>query len=199
MLEPLVVRGPGVPFSMTNPRISSLWTSRAHTTTRSAKVPLPIQRFFPLSTQWSPSRRAVVARPPAMSEPWSGSVSANAPIAVRSAMRGSQRSRCSGEPQWKMLANARPACTPKKVPKDGSTRDISSDVNPLNSRENGGSRNPSYAPPTRSRSRSGAMRCRGNSASAQYSSAIGRTSCSRNSRSRTISFCSSSGRRVSYA
>ena len=95
-----VAVNPGVPFSRTNPRISSLSTSRAHTTMRSAKVPLPIQRFFPLSTQWSPSRRAVVASPPAMSEPWSGSVSANAPIEVRSAMPGSQRSRCSAEPQW---------------------------------------------------------------------------------------------------
>ena len=78
-----------------------------------------------------------------MSEPCSGSVSANAPIDVRSAMPGSQRSRCSGEPQWKMLANARPAWTPKNVPNDGSTLDSSSDVKPLNSRENGGSRKPS--------------------------------------------------------
>ena len=91
---------PGVPFSRTNPMISSLSTSRAHTTMRSANVPLPIHCFFPLRTQWSPSRRAVVARPPAMSEPCSGSVRAKAPIDVRSAMPGSQRSRCSGEPQW---------------------------------------------------------------------------------------------------
>ena len=42
-----------------------------------------------------------------------------------------------------MLAKASPAWTPKNVPNDGSTLDSSSDVKPLNSRENGGSRKPS--------------------------------------------------------
>ena len=61
-------------------------------TTRSAKVALPIHFFSPSSTHSSPSRRAVVARPPAIPEPTSGSVSPKAPISSIRAIAGSQRS-----------------------------------------------------------------------------------------------------------
>ena len=56
---------PSVPASTTNPLTWSSATSRAHTMIRSAKVALPIHFFCPFSTQTSPSRRAVVVRPPA--------------------------------------------------------------------------------------------------------------------------------------
>jgi hypothetical protein len=56
---------------------------------------LPIQRFCPLSTHRSPSRRAVVRSPAATSEPPVGSVSANAPIFAKVLIGGSQRSCCS--------------------------------------------------------------------------------------------------------
>ena len=55
-------------------------TSFAQMIVMSENVALPIQRFWPFSTHWSPSRRAVVRRPFAESEPESGSVSPNAPI-----------------------------------------------------------------------------------------------------------------------
>ena len=49
-------------------------------------LPLPIHFLRPLSTQESPSRRAVVSSE-TESEPWSGSVRANAPILSSRAMR----------------------------------------------------------------------------------------------------------------
>ena len=54
-------------------------------------VPAPIQRLAPLMTHSPPSSRAVVSRPPAMSEPWSGSVRAKAPSWVKAVRPGSQR------------------------------------------------------------------------------------------------------------
>ena len=89
---------PSVPASTTNPLTWSSATSRAHTMIRSAKVALPIHFFCPFSTQTSPSRRAVVVRPPATPEPTSGSVSANAPICSIRAIGGSQRCFCSSDP-----------------------------------------------------------------------------------------------------
>ena len=62
-------------------------SERAHTTTTSAIEPLPIQRFAPSSTQSSPSRRARVSSA-TESDPWSGSVRANAPIASQPRHRG---------------------------------------------------------------------------------------------------------------
>ncbi len=63
---------------------------RAQTTATSATPPLVIQVFSPLSTQPSPSRRAVV-RMPAGFEPKSGSVSPKQPIAWPRCRRGSHR------------------------------------------------------------------------------------------------------------
>src|SRR2546428_9116116 len=58
-------------------------------TVTSLKVALPIHFFWPLSTQVSPSRRAVVVKPPEVPEPTSGSVRPNAPIFSRRAIGGS--------------------------------------------------------------------------------------------------------------
>jgi hypothetical protein len=131
----LVAVRPGVPFSTTNVFTASSSSSRAKTTTRSAKVPLPIQRLAPLSTHSSPSRRAVVSSPRATSEPPCGSVSAKQPIVFSSIMSGSQRRFCSSEPRITTEPMARPLCTPRKVAMDGSTRAASSEMNPVNSRE----------------------------------------------------------------
>jgi hypothetical protein len=77
----------------------------------SAMLALPIQRLRPLMTYSSPSRRTLVSRWTA-SLPCSGSVSANAPIASRSAIGGSQRSFCSSEPRIAIDCIARFECTP---------------------------------------------------------------------------------------
>ncbi len=98
---------------------------------------LPIQRFCPFSTQESPSRRTVVSR--AMeSEPWSGSVSANAPMRSRVAIPGSHRWRCSSLPSRWIAPIASPDCTPRKVLTLPSPRDISRDTIPAASRESPG-------------------------------------------------------------
>ena len=81
--------------------------SRAHTTTTSAMVPLPIHRFSPSMTHSSPSRRAVVSSA-IESEPWFGSVSAKAPIFSSRAIGGNHRSFCSSEPSMAMEFMASP-------------------------------------------------------------------------------------------
>ncbi|GHJ57576.1 hypothetical protein NOK12_00950 [Nocardioides sp. OK12] len=83
---------------------------------------MPIHFFSPLSTQPSPSRRAVVARPIEMAEPTSGSVRPKAPISSIRAIAGSQRSRCSSEPHRWIEPIASPPWTPMKVPMEGSMR-----------------------------------------------------------------------------
>ena len=84
-------------------------------------VPLPIHFLVPLSTHVSPSRWAVVSRL-TESDPWSGSVSAKAPIVSTVAIDGSQRCFCSSEPSIAIDFIARPACTPRKVPRLPSPR-----------------------------------------------------------------------------
>ena len=112
---------PSAGVSTTKPRTSPESVSRAHTVTRSATVPLPIQRFRPSRIQWSPSRRAVVSNA-IESDPCSGSVSANAPSLSIVDMLGSQRCFCSSEPHIAIDCMARPACTPRNVPSDPSPR-----------------------------------------------------------------------------
>ena len=92
---------------------------------------LPIQRFAPLSTHSSPSRRAVVSMPPATSEPPCGSVSANAPIFSNRLIAGSHRRFCSSEPQVTMVPIASPLCTPKNTDSDGSACANSIEVMPV--------------------------------------------------------------------
>ena len=84
-------------------------------------MPRPIHRLRPFSTQSSPSRRAEVSRA-TESEPWSGSVSANAPSESIRAISGSQRAFCSSEPHIAIDVMARPACTPRTTPRLPSPR-----------------------------------------------------------------------------
>jgi hypothetical protein len=129
----LVAVKPGLSECTTKPLTWLSSRSRAQITVRSANVALPIQRFWPLSTHSSPSRRAVVRSPAATSEPPVGSVSPNAPICSNRAIAGSQRSFCSSEPQLAMLPMASPECTPKKVAREASACAISSAIQPLSS------------------------------------------------------------------
>jgi hypothetical protein len=50
-------------------------------------------------------------------------------------MSGSHRRFCSSEPRITRDPIARPLCTPRKVAIDGSTREASSEMKPVNSRE----------------------------------------------------------------
>ena len=63
-------------------------TSRANTGTTSAVSDPPIQRFSPFKIHLSPTRSAVVASPPAMSEPDNGSVKAKHPCQSNAANLG---------------------------------------------------------------------------------------------------------------
>ena len=89
---------PGVLFSTIKPFTWLSATSRAQITVKSPQVALPIHVFWPLSTQVSPSRRAVVVKPPEVPDPTSGSVSPKEPIFSMRAMGGNQRCFCSSEP-----------------------------------------------------------------------------------------------------
>ena len=176
---------PSVPFSTTKPLTWSSASSRAQITTRSAKDALPIHFFSPSSTHSSPSRRAVVARPPAIPEPTSGSVRPKAPISSIRAIAGSQRSRCSSEPHRWIDPIASPPCTPMNVCIDGSTRAISIATMPSSRLLRAGQPGPSYCRPAMpSSARPGTRSC-GNSARVQKPLITGSTWASMNSRTRS--------------
>ena len=90
--------------------------------TMSHHVALPIHFFCPFSTHVSPSRRQVVVRPRATPEPTSGSVSPKAPTRSQRRSAGSHSACCSSDPHSAMEPMHSPACTPKNVASDGSTR-----------------------------------------------------------------------------
>ena len=92
---------PGVSRGTRKPRTPS--SVRAQTTATSASEPFVIHIFVPLSTQSSPSRRALV-RIDAGSEPASGSVRPKHPIASPAAIFGSHSCFCSSEPK-RQIAN----------------------------------------------------------------------------------------------
>ena len=172
---------PSVPFSTTNPFTwASAW-SRAQMTTRSANEALPIHFFSPSRTHSSPSRRAVVARPPAIPEPVSGSVSPKAPISSIRAIAGSHRSRCSSEPQRSIEPMASPPCTPMKVCIDASTRAISMATMPSSRAPRAGHPGPSYWRPAMPSAASPGTSSCGNSARVQYPLITGSTSDTMNS------------------
>ena len=98
-------------------------------------VPAPIQRLAPLITHSPPSSRAVVASPPAMSEPWSGSVRAKAPICVKAVSPGSQRAFCASEPSWSIMPTISSLWIPTRAERDTSARATSTYMRPLNSLE----------------------------------------------------------------
>src|SRR6267154_2039551 len=72
--------------------------SRAQMIEMSHHGELPIHFFWPLRIQVSPSRLAVVVRPPEVPEPTSGSVKPKQPIFSQRAIGGSHFCFCSSEP-----------------------------------------------------------------------------------------------------
>src|ERR1700744_2907488 len=105
-------------------------TSRAQLIVTSPHVALPIHFFWPSSIQVSPSRRAVVKRPPEAPEPTRGSVKPKEPIFSRRAIGGSHFFFCSSDPHRKIDPIASPLCTPKNVAQEQSTRAISMAIKP---------------------------------------------------------------------
>ena len=108
---------------------------------------LPIQRLAPSSTQESPSRRTVVSSA-TESEPWSGSVSAKAPIRSSVAIPGSQRCLCSSLPSRLIVPMASPDWTPRNVFTLPSPREISRLTMPAASRDSPGQPYPWIVEPT---------------------------------------------------
>src|SRR5258707_14237770 len=114
---------PGVVlFSTMNPLTWLSSRSRAQMTETSHHGALPIQRFSPLRTQLSPSRFAVLVRPPEAPEPTSGSVRPKQPIFSTRAIGGSHFCFCSSDPSREIDPMARPLCTPEKEQDDASMR-----------------------------------------------------------------------------
>jgi len=100
---------------------------------RSHQGALPIQRFWPFRIQLSPSRFAVVVRPPPVPEPTSGSVRPKQPIFSKRAIGGSHFCFCSSVPTSAIEPIARPLCTPQKVAIEQSTRAIAMATRPTRS------------------------------------------------------------------
>ena len=90
---------PGVVlFSTMKPLTWLSATSRAQMIETSHQGELPIHFFWPFKTQVSPSRFAVVVRPPDAPEPTSGSVRPKQPIFSKRAIGGSHFCFCSSDP-----------------------------------------------------------------------------------------------------
>ena len=104
-------------------------SARAHTTATSAMLPLVIQVFSPLSTQPSPSRRAVV-RMPAGFDPKSGSVRPKHPTAFPLCSGGSHFCFCCSLPNQKMGYITSAPCTETKLRTPESTRSSSCMTSP---------------------------------------------------------------------
>ncbi len=96
-------------------------------------VPAPIHRLAPLITHSPFSSRAEVASPPAMSEPWSGSVSAKAPSWVKAVSPGSQRRFCSSEPSSSIMPTISSLWMPTRAESETSARATSTYMRPLKS------------------------------------------------------------------
>src|SRR5438874_13597940 len=86
---------------------------------------LPIQRFSPLRIQVSPSRFAVVSKPPDAPEPTNGSVKPKQPTLSKRAIVGSPFCFCSFDPAIYIDPIASPLCTPTKLENDGAMSAIS--------------------------------------------------------------------------
>ena len=86
---------------------------------RSAAGELVIHRFVPSSTQWPPSRRAVVVSD-AGSEPASGSVRPKLAMVSPDAMPGSHFCLCSWVPASTRICPARPLFVPNIERKAGA-------------------------------------------------------------------------------
>src|SRR5277367_3719318 len=108
-------------------------TSRAQMIETSHQGALPIHFFWPFKDHVSPSRLAVVVRPPPEPEPTSGSVRPKHPIFSMRAIGGSHFCFCSSDPPSAIEVIASPLCTPKKVDIEQSTRAISIMTRPTSS------------------------------------------------------------------
>src|SRR2546427_3835488 len=114
---------PGVVlFSTMKPFTWLSATSRAQMIETSHHGALPIHFFWPLSTQVSPSRFAVVVRPPPVPEPTSGSVRPKHPIFSRRAIGGGHLFLFSSPPPREKGPLARASCTPENDAEHGATR-----------------------------------------------------------------------------
>ena len=98
---------------------------RANSSTVPPKAPFVIHCFAPVIVQPSPSATAAVRSEPA-SEPASGSVSANAPIASPRASGGTKRLRCSSLPKLRIGSVTALVCTATVTPTPASARESSS-------------------------------------------------------------------------
>src|SRR5260221_11979916 len=83
-------------------------------------VALPIQRFWPLRIQVSPSRLAVEVIPPLVPEPTRGSVKPKQPVIAHRAVEGGHICFFFCEPARLLEAKFCLMCTPEKG-EDGST------------------------------------------------------------------------------
>ena len=92
--------------------------------------PLLMKVFWPLTTQWSPSSRAVVLMP-ARSDPAAGSDIAMEPMYSPETNLGSQRAFCSSVVRWLRYGTRMSFCTPRPMPTD-PVRNISSETIWLN-------------------------------------------------------------------
>ncbi len=119
---------PGVPRSTMNAEMP-LWplllSDTAITTIVSPDAPCVMKALLPFSTQWSPSRTAVV-RIAAASLPDPGSVSAQAASFSPRASGARYRSFCSVLPNIAMCDAPRPLCAATDSDTLGSTRASSS-------------------------------------------------------------------------
>jgi hypothetical protein len=121
---------PGVPVGTTKPRTGLSCSSvLAQITAKSAMVPIPIQRFDPLSTQSVPSRVAKVFMLEG-SLPADGSVRPKQPMASPLAILGSHSSLCSSEPNLWIADIASEPCTETKVRKPESPASSSMHARP---------------------------------------------------------------------
>src|SRR5260370_6042838 len=89
--------------------------SRAQMIEMSHHGELPIHFFWPLRIQVSPSRLAVVVRPPEVPEPTSGSVKPKQPIFSQRAIGGSHFCFCSSEPPRYMHPMPNPIYPPTNL------------------------------------------------------------------------------------
>src|SRR5260370_13306366 len=97
---------------MTKPLTWLSSRSRAQMTEMSHHGELPIHFFWPLRTQVSPSRFAVVRRPLADPEPTNGSVRPKQPIFSMRAIGRNHFCLYSSDPPREMEPIVRPLCTP---------------------------------------------------------------------------------------
>src|SRR5260370_34371173 len=86
---------------------------------------LPIHFFWPLRIQVSPSRLAVVVRPPEVPEPTRGSVKPKQPIFSQRAIGGGHFFFFFSLPPRYMDPLAKPLCTPKNIGAEATKSGIS--------------------------------------------------------------------------